>query len=265
MKKIAIANSKGGVAKSTSTVALAVAAANKGFKVLLIDLDPQGSCTYLSNKSNNSEDNAAKMFQDEPVHPSELAVKTDYGYDIVVAAPSLLEASDWLHKTSMGEQRLKLLFQRDVNLDNYDYIFIDTPGDKSRLVYSVLYSVDSVLVPVRPSAVTTNELVDFIEILLSISKMRESLGQTALVFDSVCFTLIEEYGGNPTNAAKENMKEVRDGLAEMMHVAGTTIPTSTAVEKAAIKQSPVLALFPEEKVSKRYFELFDEVYGEKRG
>jgi len=261
MKRVAITNSKGGVAKSTSTVSLAVAAAEKGFKVLLIDLDPQGTCTFLSNLPNTSLNNAAKMFQDDPINPSELAIPTEFGYDIVAAAPSLLESSDWIHKTSMGEQRLSLLFRRDTDLKKYDYVFIDTAGDKSRLVYSVLYAVDSVLIPVRPSAVSTNELVDFIEILVDISEVRKSLGQGALKFDSVYFTLIEEFGGKPTNAAKSNMADVREGLVDMMPVAETTIPTSTAVEKAALEKTPVVAMFPNEKVSLRYGELFSEVYG----
>ena len=261
MKRIAICNSKGGVGKSTGTISMAVTAVKNGYKVLLIDIDPQGTCTFLSHLDSIGLNNASKMFQDEPVNPSELAIKTKYGYDIVAAAPSLLESSDWIHKTSMGEQRLSLLFKRDVDLDKYDFVFIDTAGDKSRLVYSVLYAVYSVLIPVRPSAIATNELVDFVEIINDVSAMRVSLGQIPLECDSVYFTLLEEFGGNPTIAAKSNMADVRVGLKDLMPVSETTIPTSTAVEKAALEKAPVVSVYPDEKVSLRYSELFNEVYG----
>jgi len=254
-KIIAITNPKGGVAKSTSTTALACIAGEKN-NVLLIDLDPQGTCTYLTKQFGRHENTASDMFKNDPLLPSDLAIKTEFGFDLVPASPNLINAVDWIASTTLGEQRLKMLFAQDKELQKYDYIFIDTAGDKGRLLTSVMLATDSILVPVKPSAVVLNDLVDYVGMISDISSIRESMGQKALNVDSIFFSMVD----GRTLAARDNIEQLMAGL-DQYRVAATMIPSSTAIEKAATKMSPVPAAYPNEKVSQCYQDLFNEIYG----
>lgn len=258
---IGVTNSKGGVAKSTTAINLAAIAASKNMKVLLIDLDQQGSCTHLSNVD-HSDKNASSIFQDKPVLPSDLAIDTPYGYQLIQAAPSLLASADWIYRTSMGEQRLSLLFKKDKALQNYDLIIIDTAGDRSRLTSSVLYAVDSILIPVEPSGVVTMDLIQFLETIDEISNMREAFGQEPLVVDGIFFSRVPIFGNNITNAAKLNINDVREHLGGVHPICETIIPTSTIVEKAHNERSPVYSFAQTETVSASFEKLFNEVYGQ---
>ncbi len=264
---IAVTNSKGGVAKSTTAINLATIAASQTkpngdkFKVLLIDLDQQGSCTHLSNTENNGK-NASAMFQDDPLLPTDLSINTPFGYQLIQAAPSLLSAADWIYRTSMGEQRLRLLFTKDVELKNFDLVIIDTAGDRSRLTSSVLYAVDSILIPVEPSGVVTMELVNFLKTIDEISGLREAFGQTSLSVAGIFFSRVPIFGNNITNAASLNINDVREHLQDVYKICETIIPTSTIVERAHNERQPVYAFAVNEGVSKAYEKLFFEIIGE---
>ncbi len=261
---IAVTNSKGGVAKSTTAVNIAAIAANKvstngNSKVLLIDFDQQGSCTHLSNVA-YSDNNASAMFQDDPVMPSELATPTSYNYDIIQASPSLLSAADWIYRTSMGEQRLSLLLKRDKALLDYDYIIIDTAGDRSRLTTSVLYAADSILIPVEPSSVVTMELIRFLETIDEISNIREAFGLPVLGVDGIFFSRVPVHGNNITKAAKLNIDDVRHHLDGVHLICETIIPNSTVVEQAHNEQQPVVLYSEQAPVSVCYKNLYNEIY-----
>ncbi|MCP5002545.1 MAG: ParA family protein [Planctomycetes bacterium] len=262
---VAVTNSKGGVAKSTTAVNIAAIAANMHSanghpKVLLIDFDQQGSCTHLSNVA-YSDNNASAMFQDEPIMPSELATPTAYNYDIIQASPSLLSAADWIYRTSMGEQRLSLLIKSDKALRDYDYIIIDTAGDRSRLTSSVLYAADSILIPVEPSSVVTMELIKFLETIDEISNIREAFGLPILGIDGIFFSRVPIHGNNITNAAKLNIDDVKHHLEDVHLICKTIIPSSTIVEQAHNEQQPVVIYSDTAAVSVCYKNLYNEIYG----
>lgn len=255
---IAIANPKGGVGKSTTTANLAAAAALNGSKVLLIDLDPQGSSTMLSGIDDVVEaKSACQLFQDNPALPSSVSVQTNYGFDVVCAGSSLILAEDWLSKAVMGESRLRTLLKKDSHLNGYDFIFVDTAGFNGRLLNAALLACDDVIVPIKPSALSLADLPNFLSMLEELNDLKVGMGDAGLRLLAVVNVQVSE----GTRAANSNMNDVQDAVdANMFVAANTLIPYTTVMEEAANAKSPAVAYKPTAKVSERYKELFSELF-----
>lgn len=264
---VAVANPKGGTGKSTASANLAAVAAQRGLRPLLIDLDPQGSSSYLSGIEDAEESRSAgAMFQDEALRPSELALPTKHGYDVVPAGPALIQAEDWLARAIMGEQRLRLLFNRDTALrEKYDFIIVDTAGYKGRLLNSTLLACTDILIPARPSVLSTNEFPDFFDLIEQISMLREGIGDERLNVRGIIFNMVRE----GTKAAANNIEQVYAAIeflntaterAGRYNIAKTLIPEATAIEEAGLSRTPVVVSRPKSSVAVRYQELFAELF-----
>lgn len=255
---IAVANPKGGVAKSTTAANLAAAGARFGLKVLLVDLDPQGSSSMLAGLERVDDGaSAGAMFCDDPALPSELVRASPYGFDVVPAGVGLIQAEDWLSRAMLGEQRLRLLFRKDPGLERYDLIIVDTAGFKGRLLNATLLASSDVLIPVRPSLLSTNELPEFIAMIDNVTTLREAMNDSPLNVLGVVFTLAKE----GTKAASANMAEVNEAMLSVYaRQVRTVIPEATAVEEAALARAPVVCARASAKVALRYLELFEELF-----
>jgi chromosome partitioning protein len=264
---VAVANPKGGTAKSTTSANLAAVAAQRGLRPLLIDLDPQGSSSYLSGIEDADEARSAgAMFTDEAVQPSELAVSTPFGYDVVPAGPALIQSEDWLMRAVMGEARLRLLFRRDADLlKRYSFVIVDTAGYKGRLLNSTLIACSDVLIPAKPSVLATNELPDFFDMIDNFSEMREGFGDPRLRIRGIVFAMVRAN----TKAANDNIAEVSRAVEYMneqapgrYNAARTLIPDATAFEEAALARTPVVCSRPGSKAAQAYQDLFTELFSE---
>jgi chromosome partitioning protein len=256
---IAITNPKGGTGKSTTTAALAQLAARDGLRTLLIDLDPQQTASFLSRGTWESEaETAAAMFNaDNPTAPSALAKPTIYDYELVTAGASLADAEDELRKDPFGPSRLRKLFKRDVALNQYDVVFIDTSANKTRMLASVLMAATHVLIPMQASNVTLKELTELLPIINTINEQRSDFGDVPLINYGILFTMVKD--GTRANEA------VISALTEQLHglpgvpVSPIRIPHSIAVEDAALARAPVTIARPSESVSKRYGLFWDSI------
>jgi chromosome partitioning protein len=158
---ITVANFKGGVAKTTSAVTLAQGLAMRGHKVLLVDLDPQGSATtlfgVLPDAEVEHEHTAMLLFSGEHDDLS-YAVRPSYwpGIDLVCAAPLLFGAEFALPARQTQDPGFEFWRVLDRGLDaarlTYDVIIIDTPPALSYVTINALMAADGVLMPVPPSA-----------------------------------------------------------------------------------------------------------------
>lgn len=255
--KIAIANPKGGVGKSTAAANLAAAAAKASLKALLIDLDPQGSASDLSDISEDQCNGfASQMFSEKPVTPSSLIINTAFGYDIIPAGPDLISAEDAIGKMPMGEQRLSLLLESDEGLNGYDLVFIDTVGARWRLLTASLLAADEVLIPARPSRLSIKELPDLVNLLEVLNQFRGA--RPPISIRGLFFSEVEPR----TKAAQICIQETTEDFLNDFKVAATHIPKSTIVEQAALLSQPVLeydsGCAPAISFMELFFELFPE-------
>jgi len=145
---ISVANQKGGVGKTTSTVSLAAALAVNGKKVLIIDSDPQGNATSgLGVQKGELEQDVYDVLVNQ-VPMADVIVPTSR--ENLMIAPSTIQlAGAEIELTSQArrEQRLKEAVKKIK--DDYDYIFIDCPPSLGHLTMNAFTASDTVLIPVH--------------------------------------------------------------------------------------------------------------------
>lgn len=146
-KIIAVANQKGGVGKTTTSINLAASFAAMKRKIMLIDFDPQGNASVGSGVTKDKVKFAAHQVLLKEATFDQALIRTAFGYDLIATNQDLIIAEMALLHEPEREQRLKTLLQP--MLHKYDYILIDCPPSLSVLTANALVAADSVLVPIQ--------------------------------------------------------------------------------------------------------------------
>jgi len=245
MEVVAIANQKGGCGKTTTAVNLSACLAAKGKRILLIDLDPQGSATTHLAISNFENTMYEAMLGDLSL--SQLTTPTEInGLDIIPADKRLGKAEMEIAGKSIARERI--LKPKIQTQNAYDFIIIDTPPNLGFLTINAMVASDIVLVPIQTEFFAIQGLSMILDLAKAIS---EGLGQ-----DLKLRYLLTMYDAR-TKMGKEVITRVRELLGE--DVFKVVIPRSIKLAEAPSYGKPIHLIDPEAPASKAYSQLADEV------
>lgn len=147
-KIVAIANQKGGVAKTTTSVNLAASLVATRRKVLLVDMDPQGNATMGSGVDKQGLTHSSyHVLMGEVDINNAITSTNEAGYDLLPANADLTAAEVQLLEMQQRERKLREALQAVT--DRYDYIFIDCPPSLNMLTLNALVAAQSVLIPIQ--------------------------------------------------------------------------------------------------------------------
>src|SRR5438874_2668430 len=244
-KVIAFANQKGGVAKTTTTLNLGVAFKEKGFRVLVVDLDPQGNLTM--SQGLNPDEIERSMF-DVLVHrlPIEEIIEER---EIDVAVSSIDLAGAELALSSMiGRERALEKALVSVR-EKYNYILIDTPPSLGILTVNALVAADGVIVPVQCEYLSLRGLV---QLENTLSMIRENLNPRVAIV-GILATMWDRRLLHSREAI-EILKENFGGL-----VLNTKIRKTVRYAEAPVKGQSIFRYDPSGEAAEMYRDLAKEV------
>ncbi len=217
-KIIAIANQKGGVGKTTSSVNLSAALCLMGKKVLLVDCDPQGNASSGMGVSKTTRPNTYDMLIGGKT-ASECVSETEYG-DVIPASKELAAASVELINADRREYVLK--DKISALYSEYDYIFIDCPPSLELLTVNALVAADSVLIPMQCEYYALEGIAD----LLTSIKMCSRRLNRRLGIEGIVLTMYDSRANLTTQVENELRKHLGD------KVYTTVIPRSVRLSEA---------------------------------
>jgi chromosome partitioning protein len=244
-KVIAFANQKGGVAKTTTTLNLGVAMVEQGFRVLAVDLDPQGNLTM--SQGWNPDEIERSMF-DVLVHRLPITEIVQQG-ELDVAVSSIDLAGAELSLSSMiGRERALEKALLPVR-DTYDYVLIDTPPSLGLLTINALVAASGVIVPVQCEYLSLRGLV---QLENTLSMIRENLNPNVAI-QGILPTMFDKrllHSREAVDILKENFGDL---------VLNTRIRKTVRYAEAPVKGQSVLKYDPSGEAAAMYRDLAKEV------
>jgi chromosome partitioning protein len=242
---IAFANQKGGVAKTTSTLNLAVALSEKGLRVLVVDLDPQGNLTMSQGLNPDSIERS--MF-DVLVHRLPISeVIHELEIDLAVSSIDLAGAELAL-SSQIGRERALEKSLAPVKAD-YDYVLIDTPPSLGLLTINALVASHGVIVPVQCEYLSLRGLV---QLENTLSMIRENLNPEVQIV-GILPTMFD----GRTLHSKEAVEILTENFGPL--VFNTRIRKTVRYAEAPVKGSSVLKYDPKGPAADAYRDLAKEV------
>jgi chromosome partitioning protein len=242
---IAFANQKGGVAKTTTTLNLAVAFAESGHRVLCIDLDPQGNLTMSQGID---PDKVEKSLYDVLVHDMPMAeIIQKREIDIAVASIDLAGAEIAM-STKIGRERSLEKALKEVSGD-YDFVCIDTPPSLGLLTINALTAANKVIVPVQCEYLSMRGLV---QLQNTLKMIQENLNPEVRI-EGILPTMLD----TRTVHAKEAVEILEENFGDL--VFKSRIRKAIKFAEAPVKGASVLKYDPQSNAAGYYRDLAKEV------
>ena len=248
-KIIAIANQKGGVGKTTTTLNLAAAFAEVGHRVLVLDLDPQGNAsTGLGSLADQREFTTYDVLVGR-VLEERFVIKTELKNLYLIPSTTDLSSADIELASNTNRSKLLRTVLSNSDLSKYDYIFFDCPPSLNVLTVNALIAADSLIIPLQSEFFALEGLS---QLLMSVREVR-SLGNPTLRIEGVVLTMFD--GRNRLSLQVE--EDARENLGEL--VFKTVIPRNVRISEAPSFSMPVLSYDSRSKGALAYRALAQEV------
>jgi chromosome partitioning protein len=249
---VAVANQKGGVGKTTTTINLAASLALADRNVLLVDVDPQGNLTSGVGQKGRASEAGTIYNALTSLEPATDAVPfiistTIDRLHLIPAERSLTGAEIEMVTLSAREERLRALV--DPLRDRYDYIFIDCPPSLGLLTLNALVAADAVLIPLHCEYFALEGLADLVG---TMRRVRAALNP-GLDIDGVLLTMFDER----TNLGQQVASDVRNFFKEK--VFRTVIPRNVRLGEAPSHGMPVILYDAKSRGAEAYRALAREV------
>jgi chromosome partitioning protein len=242
---IALANQKGGVAKTTTTLNLGVAFKEMGYRVLLVDLDPQGNLTMSQGLNPDTIETSMFDVLVRKIPISDVIEKREV--DLAVASIDLAGAELAL-ASMIGRERALEKALAPVK-ENYNYILIDTPPSLGLLTINALVASEGVIVPVQCEYLSLRGLV---QLENTLTMIRENLNP-AVGIQGILPTMFD----NRTLHSREAVEILEENFGDL--VFGTRIRKTIRYAEAPVKGSSVLKYDPTGSAAEAYRDLAKEV------
>lgn len=245
---MAIANQKGGVGKTTTTINLSAALAEKGKKVLVIDMDPQGNTSSgLGIDKDELEKTVYQLMIGKNTFDECVQENVFDNLDVLAANVNL--AGIEIETMDMEDRNYILSNIISEIRDRYDFIIIDCPPSLNTLTINSMTTADSVLVPIQCEYYALEGLS---QLIYTISLVKERLN-SKLTINGVVFTM---YDGR-TNLSMQVIDNVRKNLNQ--HIYNTIIPRGVRLAEAPSHGLPITKYDNRSTGAKAYMALAEEI------
>lgn len=256
MKVISVVNQKGGVGKTVTTVNLAVGLANKGKKVLAIDLDPQGSLSislglHEPDELNDTISNIIWYVKDNIDFDVNYAIrKHKENIDFIPANIQLATLEMQLVNSICRESILSKYIE--LIKDKYDIVIIDCSPSLGMLTINSLACSNEVIIPVQSQYLSVKGMQQLFSTIIEIkTQINKNLKICGILITMVDYR---------TNSSKDIINFINSKYSREINVFTTLIPTSVKASDMSIEGESIYKYDPHGKVAIAYKELVNEVF-----
>lgn len=248
---IAFANQKGGVAKTTTTINVGASLALQGKKVLLIDLDQQGSLTAGLGFRQELESSVYNLFEDaiagKDIKLEKYLLNYKNKFDVIGADISLAEMETKLYTIMGREKKLKQALSGKIS--SYDYVLIDCPPSLGILLQNAFCFAGEVIVPTQAQFFSIKGLVSLVKTIIDIKReeINKDLKITGAVITSLENTKIQKDGIEKINSLFKN------------NVFKTKIRKNVEAQETQLQGITLVEYNVSSKIGKDYMDLTNEI------